>query len=123
MTTDMPRAPRAASDSIPSGTGSGISPRNVTPLPRLCEETSDSDHFRTFARGEASSSSIGTPSAPATLRSTARDGLPTPDSRLAMVERGRPDDVAAAVRFLCGPGARYINGQAIHANGGAYLGS
>jgi 3-oxoacyl-[acyl-carrier protein] reductase len=38
-------------------------------------------------------------------------------------ERGRPDDVAAAVRFLCGPGARYVNGQAIHTNGGAYLGS
>jgi 3-oxoacyl-[acyl-carrier protein] reductase len=38
-------------------------------------------------------------------------------------ERGKPEDVAAAVRFLCGPGARYINGQAIHANGGAYLGS
>lgn len=37
-------------------------------------------------------------------------------------ERGRPEDVAAAVRFLCGPGARYVNGQAIHANGGAYLG-
>jgi len=27
------------------------------------------------------------------------------------------------VRFLCGPGARYINGQAIHTNGGAYLGA
>jgi 3-oxoacyl-[acyl-carrier protein] reductase len=38
-------------------------------------------------------------------------------------QRGRPEDVAATVRFLCGPGARYINGQAIHANGGAYLGS
>jgi 3-oxoacyl-[acyl-carrier protein] reductase len=37
-------------------------------------------------------------------------------------ERGKPEDVAAAVRFLCSPGARYINGQAIHANGGAYLG-
>jgi 3-oxoacyl-[acyl-carrier protein] reductase len=37
-------------------------------------------------------------------------------------ERGRPEDVAAIVRFLCGPAARYINGQAIHANGGAYLG-
>jgi 3-oxoacyl-[acyl-carrier protein] reductase len=37
-------------------------------------------------------------------------------------ERGRPEDVAAAVRFLCGPGARYVNGQAIHSNGGAYLG-
>jgi len=36
--------------------------------------------------------------------------------------RGRPEDVAAAVLFLCGPGARYVNGQAIHANGGAYLG-
>lgn len=38
-------------------------------------------------------------------------------------ERGRPEDVAASVRFLCGPGGRYINGQAIHANGGAYLSS
>jgi 3-oxoacyl-[acyl-carrier protein] reductase len=38
-------------------------------------------------------------------------------------ERGRPEDVAALVRFLCGPGARYINGQAIHSNGGAYLGA
>jgi len=38
-------------------------------------------------------------------------------------ERGLPEDVAAAVRFLCGPGARYINGQAIHTNGGAYLGA
>jgi len=37
--------------------------------------------------------------------------------------RGRPEDVAAAVRFLCSPGARYITGQAIHANGGAYLGA
>ena len=38
-------------------------------------------------------------------------------------ERGRPEDVAAMVRFLCGPAARYVNGQAIHANGGAYLGA
>jgi 3-oxoacyl-[acyl-carrier protein] reductase len=38
-------------------------------------------------------------------------------------ERGRPEDVAASVRFLCGPGARYVTGQAIHVNGGAYLGA
>jgi 3-oxoacyl-[acyl-carrier protein] reductase len=38
-------------------------------------------------------------------------------------ERGKPEDVAAVVRFLCGPAARYINGQAIHANGVAYLGA
>src|SRR3569833_765344 len=36
--------------------------------------------------------------------------------------RGKPEHVAATVRFLCSPAARYINGQAIHANGGAYLG-
>ena len=36
--------------------------------------------------------------------------------------RGTPDDVAAMVRFLCGPGARYISGQSLHANGGAFLG-
>jgi 3-oxoacyl-[acyl-carrier protein] reductase len=38
-------------------------------------------------------------------------------------ERGKADDVAAVVRFLCSPAARYITGQSIHANGGAYLGS
>lgn len=38
-------------------------------------------------------------------------------------ERGTPDDIAASVRFLCGPGARYITGQTIHANGGAYFGA
>jgi 3-oxoacyl-[acyl-carrier protein] reductase len=36
--------------------------------------------------------------------------------------RGTPDDVAATVRFLCSPAARYITGQAVHVNGGAYLG-
>jgi 3-oxoacyl-[acyl-carrier protein] reductase len=30
--------------------------------------------------------------------------------------------VAQSVVFLAGPGARYITGQVIHANGGAYLG-
>ena len=38
-------------------------------------------------------------------------------------ERGKPEDVAAMVRFLCGPAARYITGQSIHANGGAYMGA
>lgn len=37
-------------------------------------------------------------------------------------ERGKSEDIAAIVCFLCGPRARYINGQTIHLNGGAYLG-
>jgi 3-oxoacyl-[acyl-carrier protein] reductase len=36
--------------------------------------------------------------------------------------RGTPDDIAATVRFLCGPSARYVTGQTFHVNGGAFLG-
>ena len=35
---------------------------------------------------------------------------------------GRPEEVAALVRMLCGPDARYITGQSLHVNGGGYLG-
>jgi 3-oxoacyl-[acyl-carrier protein] reductase len=36
--------------------------------------------------------------------------------------RGKPEEIAALVRFLCGPEARYITGQTIHASGGVFLG-
>ncbi len=36
--------------------------------------------------------------------------------------RGRPDEIASAVRWLAGPQGRYVTGQAIHVNGGLYLG-
>jgi 3-oxoacyl-[acyl-carrier protein] reductase len=35
---------------------------------------------------------------------------------------GASSDIANAVRYLVGPGARYVTGQTIHVNGGAYLG-
>ncbi|HZQ14331.1 MAG TPA: SDR family oxidoreductase [Pseudolabrys sp.] len=38
-------------------------------------------------------------------------------------ERGKPEDVAAMVRFLAGPGGRNVTGQTLHVNAGAYLGS
>ncbi len=41
---------------------------------------------------------------------------PPPVGRL-----GRPEEVAAMVRMLCGPEGRYITGQSIHLNGGGYM--
>lgn len=34
---------------------------------------------------------------------------------------GRPEEIAAVVRFLCSEEAAFVNGQTIHVNGGAYM--
>jgi 3-oxoacyl-[acyl-carrier protein] reductase len=39
----------------------------------------------------------------------------------ALGRRGTPEEVAHAVRFLAGPGARYITGQTLHVSGGAFM--
>jgi 3-oxoacyl-[acyl-carrier protein] reductase len=36
--------------------------------------------------------------------------------------QGRPEEIAAMVRFLVGPEGRYITGQTIHVNGGLFFG-
>ncbi|HEY4146068.1 SDR family NAD(P)-dependent oxidoreductase [Pinirhizobacter sp.] len=35
--------------------------------------------------------------------------------------RGTPEDIAGVVQMLCGPDGRFVTGQVIHVNGGAYL--
>jgi 3-oxoacyl-[acyl-carrier protein] reductase len=36
--------------------------------------------------------------------------------------QGRPEEIAAMVRFLAGPEGRYVTGQTIHVNGGLFFG-
>jgi len=55
----------------------------------------------------------GLPGAPE--RPAHRQGLPP------LGRRGEPHEVASTVRFLCGPGARYITGQSLHVSGGGYM--
>ena len=63
--------------------------------------------------------------APGTIDTARRTDVAQPAHHLTnntlTGRRGAPDDVASTVRFLCGPGARYITGQTIHVNGGAFL--
>jgi 3-oxoacyl-[acyl-carrier protein] reductase len=63
---------------------------------------------------------------PGTIES--QRGLPgvpeRPEGRRApppIGRRGEPEEIAAMVRMLCGPDARYITGQAIHVNGGGFM--
>ena len=54
---------------------------------------------------------------------TVRDHVP-PQFQERPVPLGRPaqpDEIAAMVRYLCGPQARYITGQVVHVNGGWYM--
>lgn len=49
---------------------------------------------------------------------------PRPDHRVSLPpagRRGAPEEIAAMVRMLCGPDARYITGQSIHINGGGLM--
>lgn len=59
-----------------------------------------------------------------TARGRSAQGTPAHHARHATLlgRRGTPQEVADLVVFLCGPKARYLTGQTLHANGGAYLG-
>ena len=53
--------------------------------------------------------------------SRARPGPGAPAGDAADRAAGAPEEVAAMVRMLCGPDARYVTGQAIHVNGGGCM--
>ncbi len=55
-----------------------------------------------------------------TVRAAGRKARPE-DELIPMKRKGAPEEIAATVRFLCGPAASYITGQTIHVNGGKMM--
>ncbi len=57
-----------------------------------------------------------------TVRGAAAGTLPVHPAGASLVGRlGRPEEIAAAVLYLCLPEAAYVTGQSLHVNGGRYL--
>ena len=56
-----------------------------------------------------------------TTRPSYRPPKADPKGTIPLGRYGEPDEIAATVRFLCGPGGGFITGQTIHVNGGQYM--
>ena len=57
-----------------------------------------------------------------TVRGASAGARPKTDIKFLIQDRmGRPEEVAAMIRALCGLAGSYVTGQTIHVNGGAYL--
>ena len=59
--------------------------------------------------------------APGLIDTQRADVVPHTKRTNALKRKGRPEDIAAMVRLLCGPDGRYITGQTLHVNGGALM--
>lgn len=63
------------------------------------------------------------PGAVDTVRPASAGSAPARASLPPVPRKAHIEEIASAVRFLCLPEQAYINGQIIHVNGGAYMGT
>lgn len=56
-----------------------------------------------------------------TTRDAGRTPRGDPKGVIPLGRAGEPEEIASTVRFLCGPGASFINGQTIQVNGGQMM--
>ncbi len=68
-------------------------------------------------------SNMISPGAINTERPASAGALPKRDGMPPVPRKGQTSEIASTARFLCLPEQSYINGQIIHINGGAYMGT
>ena len=56
-----------------------------------------------------------------TTRPAHRSVREDPKDRIPLGRTGDSEEIAAVVRFLCGPGGGFITGQTLHVSGGAFM--
>lgn len=56
-----------------------------------------------------------------TERPAHRSAREDPKGKIPLGRIGAPEEIAAVVRFLCGPGGGFITGQTLHVSGGAFM--
>jgi 3-oxoacyl-[acyl-carrier protein] reductase len=56
-----------------------------------------------------------------TTRANRRAERPDAATHIPLGRYGEPAEIAATVRFLCGPGGTFITGQTVHVNGGQWV--
>lgn len=73
--------------------------------------------------GNGITANVVSPGAVDTVRPASAGSAPKRESLPPVPRKAQIDEVASAVRFLCLPEQAFINGQIIHVNGGAYMGT
>jgi 3-oxoacyl-[acyl-carrier protein] reductase len=56
-----------------------------------------------------------------TTRPAHRSEREDPKGKIPLGRTGEAEEIAAVVRFLCGPGGGFITGQTLHVSGGAFM--
>jgi len=73
--------------------------------------------------GHGITTNMISPGAVETVRPASAGSVPKRDNLPPVPRKAEINEIASAARFLCSPEQAYINGQIIHINGGAYMGT
>jgi 3-oxoacyl-[acyl-carrier protein] reductase len=73
--------------------------------------------------GQGVTANMISPGAVDTQRPASAGSVPKRDNLPPVPRKAQINEIASAARFLCLPEQAYINGQIIHINGGAYMGT